>query len=85
MLKHINVVCILWALLSNFFAFTTVGSNIMASIFDTVIAGFLISFVCIFLSVFSLIKYKTKLLSIISIVLNIIPIGYFILLLFTLG
>lgn len=85
MLKHINIISILWGIISIFCAFTIVGSNIMASIFDTVIPGFIINFICALLSIFSLIKFKTKLLSSIGIVLNIFPIAYFILLFFALG
>lgn len=85
MLKRINVICILLGIVFNFFYFTHVGLSIMDSIFGSVIPAFIINVICILLSIFSLVKYKTKLTSSISIILNIFPIVYFILLIFALG
>lgn len=85
MKKYINIIGLIIGLFSTFSFFYNSGNNIILNYFNSLIPLFIIEIVGLALSIFSLFKDNKKVLSIIGIILNIIPIGYFIILIFAIG
>lgn len=85
MKKYINIIGLIIGLFSTFSFFYNSGNNIILNYFNSLIPLFIIEIIGLALSIFSLLKDNKKVLSIIGIILNIIPIGYFIILIFAIG
>lgn len=85
MKKYINIIGLIIGLFSTFSFFYNSGNNIILNYFNSLIPLFIIEIIGLALSIFSLFKDNKKVLSIIGIILNIIPIGYFIILIFAIG
>lgn len=85
MKKYISIIGLIIGLFSTFSFFYNSGNNIILNYFNSLIPLFIIEIVGLALSIFSLFKDNKKVLSIIGIILNIIPIGYFIILIFAIG
>lgn len=85
MKKYISIIGLIIGLFSTFSFFYNSGNNIILNYFNSLIPLFIIEIIGLALSIFSLFKDNKKVLSIIGIILNIIPIGYFIILIFAIG
>lgn len=74
--KFISNLGILIAIFVNFLLLTILGSKFSENIFGNFSDNFIIGITGLFFSFYSLIEFKEKILSIIGIILNLIPMVY---------